>query len=232
MMFLDDSRLTYSIQNNRVTIMDNISQDMFARNAGATVECATLSPDIIFNHIQVIQRAIVGKEVAWWAYHPFTKAKGQRTTRIMEFDRTVRFIVEGKCAELKGSVLIGEKGFNVTKLLQDINFAYSVVYSEGSVLNPTTNAVRFYADTNVFVVRSRDHSLIVRSKNVDNGEMRNVICDDGLYDTVTYKIEEDYCRFYDKYGSLLLIVPTDFSVKTYLGCSEETEEDSIWKDEF
>lgn len=230
-MFADESRLTYSVQNRRVTIMDNISHAMFVRNANTFAECTTLDPKIVFNHIQTIQRAIVGKEVAWWAYKPFTRARGELTTKIMEFDRTVRFIVEGKCAELKDTVLIGERGFNVNKLLQDINFAYSMIYSEGTTLHPNVDVVRFYADTGVIVVRNREHNLIVQGKNVTGDSLTNVICNDKLYPTVTYTLEEDYCRFYDTDNNLLLIVPTDFSVITYLGNKGESEETSLWEKE-
>lgn len=230
-MFSDESRLTYSIQDNRVSIIDNITNNMFVRNAESFAESTTLPAAVIFKHIQTIQRMVAGKEIAWWAYRPFTRARGEKCTQIMEFDRTVRFIVEGKCAELKGSVLIGERGFNVNKLLRDINFAYSLVYSEGTTLHPKVDVVRFYADTNVLVVRNREHSLIVRSTDITEGMLRNVICNDGLYSTVTYKLEDDHCRFYDEDNNLLLIVPTDFSVVTYLGNKKESEDDVLWREE-
>ena len=230
-MFQDDSRLTFSIQDKRVSIIDNMSNAMFVRNTGSVAECSNLKPEIVFSHIQEIQRSLAGKDLVWWAYRPFAKVKGDTTT-ISEFNNSIRFIVEGKCAELRDSRLFGELGFNVNKLLRDINFAYSLLYEESETLRPYKDVVRFYADSNIFVIRNFKHSIIVRSSNVSDGVMSNVMFDDTFYPTLTYNFDDSYCTISDTDGNVLLTLTTDFSVKTYLGIKKVTEEEEQWRDKF
>lgn len=216
-MFTDDARLTYSVQSKRVTIMDNISQDMFVRNADSYAECNTLSHDVIYKHVQLLQQQLVGKRLNWLMYKPFTNIKGEESTKIMEFDNLYRFIVGGKCAELKDGVLVGEHGFNVTKLLQDLNFAYGLVYSEGTLLRPKYDVVRFVSDANIYICKYLKSVLVVRCNNVTKNLIRNCLFNDVLYDELSFNLDlqDKVCSFYDKDMNRVWSVPIDFSVSTY-----------------
>lgn len=229
-MFTDSARLTYSIQDKRVTIMDNINHRMFVRDASSYAEDISLPAEVIFSHVQTIQRCLVGNKVTWLMYKPFTKEKGESVTKIMEFENSVRFIVEGKCAEYKNGCLFGERNFNVTRLLRDINFAYSLVHSAGTLLHPDVDYCRFYADSNVFVVKSTSCNLIVQCADVHPGYLNNVICGDNIYKKVKVVLDDDYCRFYDEDNKLILIVPTDFSMRTYFDVTEEDNDDGFESD--
>ena len=217
-MFSDAARLTYSINPKRVTIMDNITQKMFVKNNNTPAERSDLDKDTVYNHLQLLMRSLVGKKVTWIMYKPFTTSKGITTTKIMEYENNYNFIVDGKCAELKGDVLYGERGFDVNKLLQDVNYAYSLLCNENVMLRPKTDVMRLVADADIYILKYLSNVMVFPTSAVKGNYIRDVIFNDEYFSNVTYTIEEDLktVEFLNNEGIRLLTCPYDFSVKTFL----------------
>lgn len=226
-MFSDTARLTYSIGSKRVTIMDNVSQNMFVRNINSSAECNNLSHDIVFKHVQLLQQKLVGTKLNWLWYKPFTNQKDTESTKIMEFDDRYHFIVDGKCAELRGDLLLGERNFDVNKLLRDINFAYGIVYNEGTLLRPKYDIVRLVVDAGIYVVKYLDNVMVIHVHNVHKGNIKACMFNDVVYENVSFVFDmrDKVCSFYTEDTERIWSIPIDFSVNTYFVDKVEEEMD-------
>lgn len=217
-MMDDGQRLSYSIRGTSVTVTNNLNGTMLVKSATQKNPIFTLDKSVLYNHVNTIQQIVMKNKFRTFGYKPFTKASNDQAVSIIETDHfCYRLIVDGKCAELTEVSFKGQRGFDVTKLIDSLSYVYSVAANSDPALQPKRDIVRRIADVGILVWVYEGHTLVCKDTNINGCTLLNCLVDNDVYKLVYVSVntEADRCYVFDINLNEIFSAPIDNSILAY-----------------
>ena len=216
-MLDDGNRLSYSIRGKNVTVTNNLDGSMLVKTQSQAQPIVTLDRKVLYNHIQTIQEIILRNKFKSFGYRPFKK-DAEDGVQVIECDHfCYRFIVDGKCAEATELSFRGQRGFNADKLMNALNYSYSVAVTSDPALQPKRDIVRRIADVDLLVWVHDGHTLVCKADNINECTLINCLVDNDVYRLVYVSIntDDDRCYVFDSNLNEIFSAPIDASILAY-----------------
>lgn len=213
----DNRRLSISIGDRNFNVVDTLSGEQFVYD-GNNITCSSLDVDAIKSHIESLQELLSLSKPNYFMHKPLGKCPDSKSVVIQEISHfSYKISCNGKYGILSDHKLDCQLGFDTTKVLNLINYVYSIVLKNILVLNPRTDIVRRVVDARLLVWVYHGNTAVCFEDDCIGQCMTNCLINGKHYAVVPLSVNEEkgVVSMFDGNFNLIAEFPIDNSVLVY-----------------
>lgn len=219
----DLSRLSISIDNHKFSVQDTMSGGYIYYNNGA-FNGVTLDPSIVQSHLKSLNEALCSWKKKYRRFYKGPVLSTGKTLAIREdkhFTWTLSY--SNMSAHLEDGLMCMSYGFDVDKVIRNINLVAATVITANKILTPDRDIVRRIIDVGVLCWVHDGHSVVHYEKNVKGNTMLNCLIDGEFYPLVIVSAsrDKDSVTLFTSDLAEIITYPLDDSILHFYCCDED-----------